>query len=68
MLILSRKVGEELRIGDGTTVVVQAITGGRVRLGVLAPREVSVLRGELSPLAADSLVRGASDKYKESPR
>jgi carbon storage regulator len=47
MLVLSRKPGEALQIGDGVTVTVLAIGGGRVKIGVLAPAEVEVWRAEL---------------------
>ena len=47
MLVLSRKIGERITIGDNITVVIQRIAGGRVSLGVEAPREVSILRSEL---------------------
>jgi carbon storage regulator len=49
MLILSRKVGEKIMIGDGITVVVSRVSGDRVTLGLEAPPEVRILRGELSP-------------------
>jgi carbon storage regulator len=48
MLVLSRKPGEKLVIGEGITVTVLEIVGRRVRLGVEAPDDVRVLRGELA--------------------
>ncbi len=47
MLVLSRKVGERIVINENITVVVQRLSGNRVALGIEAPPEVSVLRGEL---------------------
>ncbi len=47
MLVLSRKVGERILIGDHVTVTVVRITGGGVRLGIEAPAETSVIREEL---------------------
>ena len=47
MLILTRRVGETLMIGDEITVTVLAVKGGQVRLGVEAPREVEVHREEI---------------------
>lgn len=47
MLVLSRQEGSSIRIGDSVEVVVLEISGGRVRLGISAPREVPVLRKEL---------------------
>lgn len=49
MLILSRKVGEQIVIGEGITVVVSRVQGDRVTLGLEAPPEVRILRGELRP-------------------
>jgi len=46
MLVLSRKQGERIHIG-GVMLTVLKLTGGQVRLGVDAPRDVVVLRGEL---------------------
>jgi carbon storage regulator len=48
MLVLSRKELQTVRIGDDITITVLAIAGGRVRIGIGAPREVTVLRGELA--------------------
>ena len=47
MLILSRKVGERILIGDGIEVIIQRVSGERVALGLAAPRDVKILRGEL---------------------
>ncbi len=47
MLILSRKVGETLMIGDEVTVTVLGVKGNQVRIGVNAPKEVAVHREEI---------------------
>ena len=47
MLILQRKPGESLVIGENVTVSVVSIEGGRVRLAISAPPEISILRSEL---------------------
>jgi carbon storage regulator len=47
MLILTRRVGETLMIGDGVEVTVLGVKGGQVRIGVQAPREIAVHREEL---------------------
>jgi carbon storage regulator len=47
MLVLTRKLLEKLYIGDDICVTVVRLEGGQVRLGIDAPREVSVVRAEL---------------------
>ena len=47
MLILTRRVGETLVIGDEVTVTVLGVKGNQVRIGVNAPKEVSVHRQEI---------------------
>ena len=47
MLVLSRKVGERILIGDNISVTVVRITGGGVRIGVEAPENMTVIRQEL---------------------
>jgi carbon storage regulator len=71
MLVLSRKVGEKLMIGDQITIVVSRVAGNRVTLGIEAPLEVPVLRAEIAapvkaphvdadvPLDASDCRRGA---------
>jgi carbon storage regulator len=49
MLVLSRKLGEKLVIGDNITVVVSRVAGNRVTLGIEAPNDIRVVRGELRP-------------------
>ncbi len=47
MLILSRRLGESLTIGDEITITVVGVNGNQIRLGITAPREVRVLREEI---------------------
>ena len=47
MLVLTRRVGETLMIGDEVTVTVLAVKGNQVRIGTNAPREVPVHREEI---------------------
>ena len=47
MLILTRRVGETLMIGDQVTVTVLGVKGNQVRVGISAPKDVSVHREEI---------------------
>lgn len=47
MLTLTRKVGESIRIGDEIEIIVKEIRRNQVRIGIVAPREVSIYREEL---------------------
>lgn len=47
MLVLTRRVGETLMIGDDVTVMVLGVKGNQVRIGINAPSEVSVHREEI---------------------
>jgi carbon storage regulator len=61
MLILGRKVGDSIMIGDGIRVVVLACDRGGVRLGIDAPSDVSILRGEIvNDIAAENQRAGAT--------
>ena len=47
MLVLTRKETEQIVIGDDIVITVNRINGNRVAIGIEAPREVSIVRGEL---------------------
>lgn len=47
MLVLSRKEGEQLLIGDNIVLTINRISGNRVAIGIEAPREIRIVRGEL---------------------
>jgi carbon storage regulator len=48
MLVLSRKQGEQIKIGQGITVTVLGVRGGVVKVGIDAPPHLRILRGELT--------------------
>lgn len=60
MLILGRRVGDSIVIDGGITIVVLACDKGGVRLGVRAPDDVTILRGEIVDQVADENRRAAA--------
>jgi len=50
MLVLSRKLGEKIYIGENICITVVDIDRGKIRLGIEAPRDVPIYRQELLPL------------------
>jgi carbon storage regulator len=51
MLVLSRKLGEKIYIGENVCITVVDIDRGKIRLGIEAPRDVAIYRQELLPNA-----------------
>jgi carbon storage regulator len=65
MLILTRRVGESVLIGEDVTITVLRVKGNQVRLGVTAPRTVSVQREEISGrISHEDLGAGESPQAK----
>ena len=64
MLILTRRVGESLRIGDDVSVTVLGIKGSQVRIGVNAPKSVSVHREEVYDRIDDENSKNSEDNEK----
>lgn len=58
MLVLSRKLGEKIHIGENITVTVVEIDRGKIRLGIEAPRDVPIFRQELLPMSATGAAAG----------
>jgi carbon storage regulator len=54
MLILSRKVHQEIVIGNGISITIVAIRGRQVRVGIKAPPNVHIRRDELEPLEKET--------------
>jgi carbon storage regulator CsrA len=52
MLVLTRKIQEQIQIGDNVTITILKVKGRTVRLGIEAPQQVKVVRGELPPQPA----------------
>ncbi|QDS95385.1 hypothetical protein FF011L_41810 [Roseimaritima multifibrata] len=65
MLVLSRKLNEKIQLGDNITVTVLRIQGNTIRLGIEAPREVRVVRGELEPLEEKDLPSNQDRLFKK---
>ena len=55
MLVLSRKLGEKIVIGDSIVLTVVKIDRNQIRLGIEAPPSVAIYREEISPVRGDSL-------------
>jgi carbon storage regulator len=67
MLILTRRVGETLMIGDDVTVTVLGVKGNQVRIGVNAPREVAVHREEIFERIKREESGDSDDEGNEDP-
>jgi carbon storage regulator len=71
MLVLRRRVGESISIGDGIEIEVVEISRTRVKLGIVAPRDVPVVRKETIVVAAENrraleLVAAGPDGVRET--
>ncbi len=67
MLVLSRKPGESIKLGDNIEIILVAVEGQRVRIGIKAPREVRILRTEVEPDISKMNQQSAFQIEKEAP-
>lgn len=69
MLVLSRTKGETILIGDNITVHVTKVMGNRVTIGIDAPKEIRILRGELNvsedQSSSDTAVVSSGDVHSD---
>lgn len=62
MLVLTRRMGQTLTIGDNVTVTILQIRGTQVRLGISAPTEIAIHREEIVVQAANSSRRPSAER------
>jgi carbon storage regulator len=67
MLILTRKKDESLHIGDDIRITVVSVSGGQVRLGIEAPRDLAVHRSEIYEKVAGASADAGVDESPEDP-
>ena len=65
MLVLTRKAGQSVMIGDGVEIQVLSVAGEKVRVGVTAPREVGIYRNEVYERIEDERADEALEKEQE---
>ena len=65
MLILTRRVGETLMVGDDVTVTVLGVKGNQVRIGVNAPKDVAVHREEIYDRTRKENENNAAPKHND---
>lgn len=72
MLILSRKIGEALKIGDNIEIRILDINGGQIRIGIDAPKHINVVRSELldrpRKTAAPEIAEPTTDNHQPTIR
>lgn len=61
MLVLSRREGEKIRIGDSIVITVVRMAGDKVRIGIDAPNDVLVLRDELEPRGTERKAKNVAE-------
>lgn len=66
MLVLSRKLKQEILIGENIKITVLKVKGNTVRLGIEAPRDVHVVRGELPQFSEEPIASGSTDSNESA--
>lgn len=67
MLVLTRKLGENIRIGDSVKITVLEVRSGQVKLGIEAPPEVKVHREEIYARIQEETRKGGAPRPTTSP-
>jgi carbon storage regulator len=67
MLILTRRVGETLMIGDSVTVTILGVKGNQVRVGITAPKDVAVHREEIFQRIGREAAGQGGEKSADDP-
>ena len=60
MLILARKIGESIKIGDNISIEIISVAGNTVKIGIEAPKEVGILRKELYDLVKNENISASA--------
>jgi len=66
MLVLSRKVGQSILVGNDLVLQIVKVQGGRVKVAIQAPESVRIRRGELGPMTCEIELDGEDDEEEES--
>jgi carbon storage regulator len=66
MLVLTRRVGEKIVVGGDVVITVKKVSGNRVAIGIEAPAETRILRGELEPFADGFAAEDDADVLDET--
>ena len=61
MLVLNRKIGEEIIIGSGIKVKIISVVDGNVKLGIEAPQDIAILRSELYQNVKESVIKASEE-------